>query len=103
MELGINDTALYQPQEKPQMWYQTGMRTSTVIDPRGHTKMNELDMNHLNPATGRFYESCTYQYDVGTWTNSPYPLQPPQLEAGYVDPDGDVRLQEYEEGMRSKV
>ncbi|KAK3904208.1 hypothetical protein C8A05DRAFT_32016 [Staphylotrichum tortipilum] len=69
-ELGLNMGSWYQPQETVKWWYQTGVRTATMIA-GADTPVHTFDMSAPNPETGLFYISTTYIYATGQWINSP--------------------------------
>jgi hypothetical protein len=64
--LARNDSAKYQPQEQIQFWYQTDLRTGTMID-GASTAIATLDFSHAAPTTGNFYYSTTYNCLSGDW------------------------------------
>ncbi|OTA95533.1 hypothetical protein M434DRAFT_28857 [Hypoxylon sp. CO27-5] len=68
--LGKNMSSWYQPQEQCQWWYETGMRSSTMIS-GARTEPHKYDMSRKNQATGRFYVATTYSYEKGDWKDSP--------------------------------
>ncbi|KAI1427201.1 hypothetical protein F5Y12DRAFT_205091 [Xylaria sp. FL1777] len=67
--LGKEMSAWYQPQEKLQWWYETGVRSSTMIS-GARSKVNTYDMSRRNPATGKFFVATTFYYDEGKWKDS---------------------------------
>ncbi|KAF7540055.1 hypothetical protein G7054_g1632 [Neopestalotiopsis clavispora] len=83
LELGLNMDAWYQPVEQVQWWYETGLRTSTIITGAG-TPKHGYDFTHSNPETGLFFVSTTYKYQLGTWVDSS--RAPPNiLSSGVLD------------------
>ncbi|KAF1997419.1 hypothetical protein P154DRAFT_441112 [Amniculicola lignicola CBS 123094] len=70
-ELGKGMTAQYQPQEQIQWWYQTGMRSSTMIE-QASTKKETGDYSAPDSRTGTYSKTSSYSYTTGTWkTSSP--------------------------------
>ncbi len=60
----LNQSSWYQPQETVKWWYQTGVRTATMIA-GADTPVHTFDMSAPNPETGLFYISTTYLYKTG--------------------------------------
>ncbi len=75
-------SAWYQPQETVKWWYQTGVRTATMIT-GADTPIQTYDISQPNPETGQFYVSTTYIYQTGTWINSPN-APPSAMETGVL-------------------
>jgi hypothetical protein len=69
--LTLNDSAVYQPRESLQWWYQTDTRTATMIS-GASTAMCTLDFTLPGPDTNKYYYSTTYNYSTGTWITSEY-------------------------------
>eukprot|EP01065_Artemidia_motanka_P029266 TRINITY_DN35409_c0_g1_i1.p1 TRINITY_DN35409_c0_g1~~TRINITY_DN35409_c0_g1_i1.p1 ORF type:complete len:395 (+),score=-92.19 TRINITY_DN35409_c0_g1_i1:112-1296(+) len=76
IELGVNMSSFYQPQEKCQWWYETGVRTGTMIA-GADTPIHEYDMSESNPETGIFYVATTYHYNTGVWEDRA--TEPPSI------------------------
>jgi len=67
--LTLNSTASYQPQETIQWWYQTDMRTATMIS-TASTAFGMVDFSGPAPTTNKFFYSTTYNYQSGQWITS---------------------------------
>ena len=67
--LPLGFSAKYQPQELVRWWYETNIRTSTVIDNES-TAIGEVDLSKPAPNTSKYYYSTTYNYDSGNWITS---------------------------------
>jgi len=87
--LALNDTASYQPQEEIQWWYQTDMRTSTMIS-TASTSLGGVDFSKPAPTTNKYYYSTTYNYESGRWITSedrpPQTLYVPPLTLFVLEP-----------------
>ncbi len=85
-DIGTNTSGFqsswYQPQETVKWWYQTGVRTSTMIA-GADTPLQTYDISAPNPETGLFYVSTTYIYATGQWINSPN-APPNAMETGVL-------------------
>jgi hypothetical protein len=88
VSLALNDTASYKPQEVVTWWYQTGMRTATIISSAA-TTIGTVDFSTPAPATQKYYYSTTYNYQGGTWITS----QDPPPQALYAPPSSVDLLQ----------
>lgn len=70
----VGSCAKYQPQEFVTWWYQTNMRTSTMIEEPSTAKES---INFLTaPETGKFYYSTTFNFKSGNWITSPNAPKP---------------------------
>jgi hypothetical protein len=70
-QLGVGMHAQYQPQEHVQWWYQSGMRSSTMIE-ESDTKKELGDYSAADPHSGTFSKSSSFSYDTERWsTDSP--------------------------------
>lgn len=69
ISLILNSTASYQPQETIRWWYQSDMRTATMIS-NAHTSLGTVDFSNPAPATSRFFYSTTFNYQSGQWITS---------------------------------
>jgi hypothetical protein len=67
--LPLNSSAKYQPQELVEWWYQTDIRTSTMIS-SASTAIAGVNLSRPAPTTNKYYYSTTYNYDSGTWITS---------------------------------
>ena len=65
-------SAKYQPQESVQFWYETGLKSSTMIS-NITTHVGSLNMSKPSTVTNKFYYSITYEVDDGAWVTSPDP------------------------------
>jgi hypothetical protein len=65
-----NSSAKYQPKELVEWWYQTDIRTSTMIN-GASTAIGRVDLSTPAPTTQDYYYSTTFNYDDGTWVTSP--------------------------------
>ncbi len=67
--LAKGSSAKYQPQDKIHWWYQTDMRSSTMIS-TAFTAKGSVDLSKPGPTTNDYYYSTTYNYNTGTWITS---------------------------------
>ncbi|KAL4796121.1 hypothetical protein BDV19DRAFT_388540 [Aspergillus venezuelensis] len=67
--LPLQSKARYQPQETVRWWYETEVRTATMITD-AVTRYGSADMSQPSPKTKEFYYSSTYTYDDGQWSVS---------------------------------
>ncbi|KAL9073591.1 MAG: hypothetical protein Q9161_002831 [Pseudevernia consocians] len=68
-ETGYGMSALYQPQEKVQWWFQAGMQTSTIISHNiGPTETG--DFTEPDADSGTNSKTSTYNFKAGKWTTT---------------------------------
>ena len=67
--LAKGSSAKYQPQETVQWWYQTDMRSSTMIS-TAVASQGSVDLSKPGPITNEYYYSTTYNHNSGTWITS---------------------------------
>ena len=68
-ETGHGMTALYQPQEKVQWWYQSGMHTSTIIG-ENVGPVETGDFTPPDAVSGTNSNTSSYNFQAGQWTTT---------------------------------
>ncbi|MCJ1407579.1 hypothetical protein MMC19_001650 [Ptychographa xylographoides] len=67
--LSLGSTAIYQPQEKVQFWYEVGSKASTMIS-SAKAQVGEIDFSDDKPLTGRYTWYTTFLDTKGEWDHS---------------------------------
>ena len=68
-ELYPNSTAMYQPQETVQFWYEAGSKSSTMVS-EAKVQTGTIDFTSPAPTTMKYAWYTTFLLESGTWNHS---------------------------------